>query len=116
MFKVTLEPMVLLRALAVFIVYGAQITTDLLLWKVCYYEQKHPEEVCRNLSLPEYKEVRGEVQRQANDFLMISSWLKSGPALIYSLFAGALADDYGYKFFIALPLVRLAINVRFISL
>ena len=111
MFGISLEPIVFLRALGLLIVNGAQITTDLLLWKVCYYEQNNSEDICRNLTLPEYKNISDEVQRQANDFLMISSWLRSGPALIYSFFAGALADDFGYKFFIALPLVRLAINL-----
>ena len=103
MFAITLEPLVFMRAFGFLIVDGAQITTDLLLWKICHLELHHPEEICSNLT--SYETIKDDVQRQANDIQMVTSWLRSAPALIYTLFAGSLADDFGFKPFILLPII-----------
>ena len=103
MFAITLEPLVFMRALGELIVNGAQTTTDLLFWKICHLEQNHTEEICSNLTY--YETIKDDVQRQANDIQMVTSWLRSGPALIYTLFAGSLADDFGFKPFILLPCI-----------
>jgi hypothetical protein len=86
--SITLEPALLLMQLGRFILEGAQIQTDLLLWKICHLEMNYSSEICSNLTLDEYDNINNIVQERANDFLMISEWLISGPALVFSLFAG----------------------------
>ena len=108
MFTITLEPLMFIRAFGQLIVNGAQITTDLLLWKICHIELEYSEDICGNLT--DYQTIKDEVQRQANDIQMVTGWLRSGPALIYTLFAGSLADDFGFKPFILLPCIG---NVQF---
>ena len=108
MFAITLEPLMFMRAFGQLIVNGAQITTDLLLWKICHLELDYSEEICKNLT--EYETIKDEVQRQANDIQMVTGWLRNGPALIYTLFAGSLADDFGFKPFILLPCIGALIS------
>ena len=88
MFKITLEPLTFFWAFGAAILDGAQVTTDLLLWKVCHLELKYSEDICSNLT--NYEGIESEVQQRANNFLMISQWLSSGPALVYAIFAGEL--------------------------
>ena len=110
MFKISLEPVVFFYALGRFILEGAQVQADLLLWKICHLELNYTEEICGNLTSDEYDSINNEVQTRANEFLMISEWLMSAPALIFSFFAGALADNYGSKPFILAPMIGLLIS------
>ena len=41
---------------------------------------------------------------------MVSGWIESTPALVYSLFAGSLADEFGYKPFLLGPLIGMLIS------
>ena len=75
---ITLEPVVFLVQFGRFGLEGAQIQTDLLLDKICRSELNHPENICANLTSNEYSDINNEVQKRANDFLMISEWLASG--------------------------------------
>lgn len=102
---ITLEPTVFALQFGRFIVEGAQVQTDLLLWKICHLELNYTEEICDHLTANENDAINNIVQEKANNFLMLVEWLTSGPALIFSFFAGSLADDYGCKVFIVLPLL-----------
>ena len=48
--KITLEPTVFLQLFGVEIVRGAQITTDLLIWKICHIKLNYSEVTCANLT------------------------------------------------------------------
>ena len=105
---VSLEPVTFAMSFGVALLLGAEVTTDLLLHKICVHEFNYPESVCANLN--KTSEVFNEVQRRGNDFQMVTGWLGSGPAIIYSLFVGSLADDFGYKPFLLGPLVGMLIG------
>lgn len=83
------------------IISGAQISTNLLMWKICHIQLNYTEQVCGNLSAGYFKlsfhyslriylkeifmifsaandDVQQEVQKYANNFLMTSQWISSG--------------------------------------
>ena len=105
MFRITLEPVTFTQTCSVGIIDGAQITTDLLLRKICTDQLNYTEEICANFTSNE--NLKNEIQINANNFEMIGGWMQRGFALFYSLFAGSLADDFGYKPMILLPLFGL---------
>ena len=75
---ISLEPVVLLTQFGRYILEGAQIQTDLLMWKICHLELNYNETICGNLTLDEYDSVNTEVQTRANNLLMVMQWLHSG--------------------------------------
>ena len=75
---ISLEPVVFLLQFGRYALEGAQIQTDLLIWKICHLELQYNETICDNLTLDEYDSIQNEVQTRANDFLMVSQWLHSG--------------------------------------
>ena len=107
-FGITLEPVTYVNTLGVGIIDGAQVTTDLLLQKICNEKLNFTQEICANFTTNE--SIENEVQRGANDFLMVSGWIQSALALFYSLFAGSLADDFGFKPLIIVPLIGLLLS------
>jgi hypothetical protein len=44
------EPVIFLSVIAFAAVYGAQIPTNLLMWKVCHIQLNYTSEICANLS------------------------------------------------------------------
>ena len=102
---VTLEPVVFLVKFGSILIVGAQIQTDLLLWKICHLQLGYSELICQNLTSDENDLINDQVQLKANNFLMVFEWLQSGPALIFSLFVGSLVDIYGCKIFIMITLI-----------
>ena len=54
---ITIEPVILLMALAFSVMNGAQVQTNLLMWKICHVEMKHDEDICRNLRLSNFLSV-----------------------------------------------------------
>ena len=104
--SITIEPFILFFILARMIDQGAQVTTNLMIWKICELELNETSEVCSNLTLAENEEVNHEVQRQVATIQAGGLYIGAVPALFYSLFVGALSDDFGRK-----PLVKLAINI-----
>ena len=86
--RITPEPLIFFITFGMVILDGAQIQTNLLIWKICHLELNYPESICSNLTLDEYNDINDEVQEKANSFLMISEWLRSAPALVWSFFIG----------------------------
>ena len=105
---ISLEPVTFAMSFGVALLLGAEVTTDLLLHKICIHELSYPESICGNLN--KTSDIFNEVQRRGNDFQMVTGWLGSGPAIIYSLFVGSLADDFGYKPFLLGPLIGMLIG------
>jgi hypothetical protein len=54
--------------------------------------------------------VKNEVQIFSNDFSIKDKWVGAAPALLYSVFAGALSDRYGRKPLILLPIIGTALG------
>ena len=86
---------------------GAQIQTNLLLWKICHLELNYTEDICSNLTLDENNATMIEVQERANSFLMISEWLSAAPAFIWCLFSGKTFDSMQ-----KLPLKKLKLQMN----
>ena len=105
---ISLEPVTFAMSFGVALLLGAEVTTDLLLHKICIHELSYPESICGNLN--KTSDIFNEVQRRGNDFQMVTGWLGSGPAIVYSLFVGSLADDFGYKPFLLGPLIGMLIG------
>ena len=55
---ITIEPVILLMALAFSVMNGAQVQTNLLMWKICHVEMKYDEVICGNLRLSNFHIVR----------------------------------------------------------
>ena len=102
---ITLEPLVVLLQFGYGLVEGGQIQSDLLIWKICHLEFNYPEDICSNLTLDKYDSINDRVQTKANNMLGNMQYMISGPALVWSFFAGALLDKFGPKLFIILPLL-----------
>ena len=92
--RITIEPLIFLFMFSFYILDGAQIQTNLLLWKICYLELNYTEVICSNLTLDENNATMNEVQERANSFLMISEWLSSAPAFIWCLFSGKIINNF----------------------
>ena len=88
--QITVEPIIILVAICWTIVDGAQIQTNLLLWKICHLQLNYSEEVCSNLTLDENESIEIEVQAKANSFLMIQEYLMYALAFVWCLFYGKL--------------------------
>ena len=88
--QITVEPIIILVAICWTIVDGAQIQTNLLLWKICHLQLNYSEEVCSNLTLDENESIDIEVQAKANSFLMIQEYLMYALAFVWCLFYGKL--------------------------
>ena len=89
--KITLEPTIFLLAFGCAIERGAQITTNLLIEKTCHNELNYTKETCANFSNEGFEEdIKVEVQKEVNNFLMVSQWLLAAPPLLWCLIAGIL--------------------------
>ena len=49
--SITIEPLLFMIAFSLSLIGGAQVTTNLLIWKICHVELHYNENVCGNLSL-----------------------------------------------------------------
>ena len=49
--SITIEPLLFMIAFSLSLIGGAQVTTNLLIWKICHVELHYDENVCGNLSL-----------------------------------------------------------------
>ena len=108
--SITIEPVLFFFILSLRVDYDAQITTSLLIRKVCRFELNYTEDICSNLTLDEYQSVNEEVQKEVVDIQSVGVYLGSGPALIYSLFVGSLSDDFGRKPLMLLPLIGVVLT------
>ena len=102
---ITIEPVIFLFLVGTFILQGAQIPTNILIYKICHVELNHTEEICENLGKNEYSDIENEVQVRVNNFQTNSLWISSVPGVIYSLYAGPLSDTLGRKPAIMIPLI-----------
>jgi PCFT/HCP family folate transporter-like MFS transporter 1/3 len=103
--SITIEPALFVYTFGLGIVLGAQITTNLLIWKICHLELNYPEEICGNLSIEANQKIEGLVQAEVNNFLMKSNWIASVPIIFFSVIAGALSDEFGRKPLLLLPML-----------
>ncbi len=61
--SITIEPVILLFMGGLFIIQGAQLNTNLLIWKICTIEKNYSSEICDNLTLDKYDDQNTEVQQ-----------------------------------------------------
>ena len=115
---VTLEPNAFLISFGFWLIYGARVDTNLQMWKICLDELDYNETICEDLTNEKYINIMAEVQVWLNNFDMVESWIKGAPGLIYAIFVGSLADDFGRKPLMIFPLVGAIITstVKIINL
>ena len=120
--SITIEPFIFFYIFSLKIDQGAQITNNLLIWKICHLEKNYSEAICSNLTLDEYSSINSDVQKEVVDIQTTGTYLGAVPAFIYSLFAGALSDDFGRKPLMVFPMignvlvsVSLLVNYLFIE-
>jgi PCFT/HCP family folate transporter-like MFS transporter 1/3 len=102
--SISIEPVLFVNVFGISIVMGAQISTNLLIWKICHLELNYPEEICGNLTDDAYKDVEEIVQADVNNFQMKSQWISSVPIIFFSIIAGALSDEFGRKPLLIFPI------------
>ncbi len=105
----TIEPTVVFNILGLSILLGAQILTDLMIWKICNIELEYSEDICANLSLEINEDAENDVQRKLQEFQTTQQWIQSAPTFVYSFFMGSLTDKFGRKPAILLPLLGMCI-------
>ena len=108
MFRITLEPLCFCVSFGIALIMGAEVSTNMLLHKICVQELNYSEWICDNLN--KSSDIFNEVQKEGNNFLMVSGWIERTPGLVYSLFAGSLADKFGYKPILLGPLIGMLIS------
>ena len=67
----TLEPVIFGYLFTWFLVEGSQMTTNILITKICHIEMKYPEEFCKNITSKANvtdHDAEAAVQRRVNDF------------------------------------------------
>ena len=84
--QITLEPTMFFITFGGTIERGAQITTNLLIDKICHGELNYPDDICANLTNDGFEDFNNEVQKKVNNFLMVSEWIGRTPAFVYSFF------------------------------
>jgi hypothetical protein len=70
--KLTLEPFILAISFGWAVQNGAQLGTNLLMWKVCHLEMGFEENICNNLTLSENEDTQTIVQTRVNNFQMVN--------------------------------------------
>ena len=108
MFRITLEPVSFFVCFGIALIMGAEVSTNMLLHKICVQKLNYSQQICDNLN--KSSDIFNEVQKKGNNFLMVSRWIESAPALVYSLFVGSLADEFGFKPFLLGPLIGMLIG------
>ena len=108
MFQITLEPLTFCVQFGISLIMGAEVSTNMLLRKICVQELNYNETICDNLN--KSSDIFNEVQKNGNNFLMVSGWIERTPGLVYALFAGSLADKFGYKPILLGPLIGMLIS------
>ena len=48
--QITLEPLTFLESLSYTVDRGAQVTSDLIIWKICHIELNYTNDICGNLT------------------------------------------------------------------
>ena len=86
--QITLEPTTFFVNFGYTIEHGAKITTNLLIEKICHGELNYTDDICANLTNDGFEDFNNEVQKNVNNFLMVSEWIGRTPALVYSFFGG----------------------------
>ena len=66
------------------ILSGAQVQTNLLMWKICHLEMNYEENVCKNLTT--HEDIQNKVQIRTNNFEIVGKWLGWWPTIVYSFF------------------------------
>ena len=62
--SITIEPFVFFFIIARQLDRGAQVTTNLMIYKVCELQLNYSSEICSNLTEDGYEEYNHEVQRE----------------------------------------------------
>ena len=69
---ISLEPSIFLFMLSSCLVSGAELQTNLIIWKVCHFEFGYNETICENLDQAENEDIQSEVQTRVNNFQMVN--------------------------------------------
>ena len=107
---VTIEPVIFLFILGNYILLGSQVPTNILMYKICFYEMNHTEHICENLGDESNKAIEELVQIETNNFQMTAQWIINVPGIIFSLYAGPLSDQFGRKPLIMFPIIGYVIS------
>jgi len=59
---ITIEPVIFFYLIGTHILLGAQIPTNILMYKICRFEEGFDDEVCNNLGDPANEDVQENVQ------------------------------------------------------
>jgi hypothetical protein len=61
-FDGSVEPVVLLFMTGAHIIFGSEVTTNVLMYKICFVEMKFNDSVCSNLTDPTHEDIQKDVQ------------------------------------------------------
>ena len=67
----SLEPVIFGYMFTYYLVEGAQMTNNILIHKICHYEMKYPDDLCKNITSKGNvtdQVAEDRVQRRVNDF------------------------------------------------
>ncbi|XP_069997744.1 proton-coupled folate transporter [Penaeus vannamei] len=98
-YKITVEPVLFLYMLAVFMLYPA--LQDLIYTKVCL--QDFAKRICHDLYNPENREALDLVQTGSSHWVLGSTLMLALPSIVTAQFLGSWSDTYGRKIPMLLP-------------
>lgn len=110
--NITIEPGIFLYFLGEGFITGAQINTDLLIWKLCTKDLNLTEDICNNLDLEINENYEIQVQKRLQEFEMINQLIQTIPLFLCALFSGAISDKIGRRMpLLLLPIFGGLINI-----
>jgi len=58
----TIEPVIFFFVAGYYVLFGAQIPTNILMYKICHVELGHDDSICNNMGSPGNEEIQEKVQ------------------------------------------------------
>lgn len=95
--RITIEPGIFLFFLGEGFIQGAQINTDLLIWKLCTKDLNFTQDICNNLHLEVNDNYEIQVQRKLQEFELINQYIYTVPQFLCAIFSGPISDKLGRR-------------------
>jgi hypothetical protein len=73
--SISIEPAVFFYLCGRLIIDGAQLQTNLMIWKICNLELNYSSEICSNLTLDVYEDYNVEVQKGVATIQTVAMYL-----------------------------------------
>ena len=105
--SLTLEPSLFLMGLGLALEYGSQVSTNMLIQKVCQFELGQNVSTCAEDQLFRHQDLETAVIQRVNQVRLVQTWIATAPGLIYTLLTFGIqsSNPRHLKAMLILPMV-----------